>query len=211
MQKTRRDIIKTAGVLGVGSLMGLPLWAGPSDASLSDPAPQEFADAAAILLGLDNPKTIFDPNVNEDNYWVGNSIYAMLDEGAKNSLADFLKEYRSLAGERKTPYEIATALSKIADAPRRDGVGLVARLSLQMFLLGVWYGGTEIDHIPESANLIMPDYRKDIVVSARAYKNAWVWRFARTHPMGFSHYNFGSWAEEAPEVRDFLYFLPPGN
>ena len=53
-----------------------------------------------------------------------------------------------------------------------------------MWLYGVWYGGQETTRVQGSAAHLDPAHRVDAVVSVRAYRNAWIWRFAKAAPAG---------------------------
>ena len=83
------------------------------------------------------------------------------------------------------------------------GVGALARLTMLMWLYGLWYGGTETVRMPASVAVIGPDHRTDRVVSVRAYRNGWIWRFAQARPMGVAGAP-GAWAEAPPSLDEFL-------
>ena len=40
-------------------------------------------------------------------------------------------------------------------------------------------------------------------VSDQAYKESWAWKIAQSHPMGYSEYHFGYWAEQPPTLKQF--------
>ena len=65
---------------------------------------------------------------------------------------------------------------------------------MKLWLLGSWYQpydqGTAKEH----------DIR---VVSDQAYKESWAWKIAQSHPMGYSEYHFGYWAEQPPTLKQF--------
>ena len=39
---------------------------------------------------------------------------------------------------------------------------------------------------------------------ARRLHQGWTWRVAQTHPMGYSDFRFGYWAEDPPALNDFI-------
>ena len=100
---------------------------------------------------------------------------------------------------------LAAAGRLLADGgrPRADDVGALARLTMLMWLYGVWYGGTETARMPGSAAVIGPDHRTDLVVSVRAYRNGWIWRLAEARPMGVAGAP-GAWAQAPPGLDAFL-------
>ena len=44
------------------------------------------------------------------------------------------------------------------------------------------------------------------VVSSQAYKESLVWKAMQAHPMGYSMFSFGYWAEEPPPLDQFITF-----
>ena len=72
-----------------------------------------------------------------------------------------------------------------------------------MWLYGVWYGGAETARMPGSAAAIGPDHRADLVVSVRAYRNGWIWRFAQARAMGVAGAP-GAWSEPPPSLAEVL-------
>lgn len=75
-------------------------------------------------------------------------------------------------------------------------LGPIARSIIKLWLLGSWYDPLN----PSSAVR---------VVSAQAYKESLVWRVMQSHPMGYSMFSFGYWAEEPPALDQFLTLSSP--
>lgn len=200
----RRFFLKVAAG-GVGSALlssHLPLW------SLAQAAPAEFAthdfiEVCSVLLGI-GPK-ILKPDLDQDGFSIGDVYYSVAQKANPNGVATLVNAYNELKVQGKTSQEIADLLLLTPVAtPRQDEVGSFARLSILMWLYGSWNGGTEIGHVSLAKSWIAADeYQRDFVVSGRAYKDGWIWRIAQAHPMGFSQFNFGSWADDPPTLADY--------
>ena len=88
-----------------------------------------------------------------------------------------LAEFGQAAAGGAAAPEVARRLLEAEGSPRPDGVGALARLTMLMWLYGVWYGGMETARMPGSVSLPrLPAQRTDAVVSVHAYRNAWIWR-----------------------------------
>lgn len=70
-------------------------------------------------------------------------------------------------------------------------LGPVARSIIKMWLLGTWYEPSN------PGNAIQ-------VVSSQAYKESLVWKVMQSHPMGYSMFSFGYWAEPPPALNLFI-------
>jgi hypothetical protein len=81
-------------------------------------------------------------------------------------------------------------------------VRALARSVMLTWYLGVWYDPRGL----QSRESETPDplLFKFEVVSAAAYTQGWVWRVAQTHPMGYSDWRFGYWAEDPPPLANFI-------
>ena len=66
----------------------------------------------------------------------------------------------------------------------------LGRSIIAMWYLGAWYPPEKL-----AGPLTFP-YSADKVVSDKAYTQAWTWRVAQTHPMGYSEWRFGYWSED---------------
>lgn len=201
----RRGILKSAGVLG-GILLApkLPMWS-LAEAKPLNKAPADYLGASSALLGI--PVSELDPVLKQDDISLADVYYGLANTAGPMALANMLSYYRFLADRGDTPQQIGQALlSQGGDGTtaRDDPIGCFARLTMLQWLFGVWYGGTEVARIPNSTGSITDAaYRTDFIVSGRAYKSGWIWRIAQSHPMGFSQFNFGSWASEPPSLADY--------
>ena len=72
-------------------------------------------------------------------------------------------------------------------------LGLIGRSILKLWLLGAWYN-------PLNPSIAIK------VVSSQAYKESLVWKAMQAHPMGYSMFSFGYWAEEPPPLDQFITF-----
>ena len=201
MALSRRSVIKGAGT--AGSLLlagGLPLWA-EAEQPGTPAAPRDYVRLSATLLGVE--PTIIEPAARPGIAPLADAFHALCDEAAPAALAALLAAYGEAAAAGAEPPVIARRLLAAGERPRSDGVGAVARLTMLMWLYGVWYGATEAARMPAAAEVIDPAHRVDLVVSVRAYRNGWIWRFAQTSPAGVAGAP-GAWSEPPPNLARFL-------
>ena len=71
--------------------------------------------------------------------------------------------------------------------------GPVCRSVIKLWLLGAWY------------DPLRPGPAVN-VVSAQSYKESLVWKVMQSHPMGYSVWEFGYWAEQPPSLDQFITF-----
>ena len=201
MALTRRSVIKGAGAAGSLLLAGrLPMWAGAEQPDLP-PAPRDYANLSSALLGVE--PAVLKPALRPGMAPLADTFHALCDEAAPDALSALLAEYRRAAAAGTDPPQAAQRLLENEGSPRPDGVGALARLTMLMWLYGVWYGGMETARMPGSAAFLVPDHRTDVVVSVHAYRNAWIWRFAQTSPAGVAGAP-GNWSERPRDLAEFL-------
>ncbi len=206
MTLTRRSILQNAGA--AGSLMlvgGLPTWARGGQPP-EGPAPPDYLKLSSALVGVDAAR--LEPEARAGDIALADIYYALCTEAAPDATAALLAAWREAAGgaEEAGGAEAATIAGRLLAGGGRspaDGVGALARLTMLMWLYGVWYGGTETARMPDSAEALGPDHRTDLVVSVRAYRNGWIWRFAQAQPMGVAGAP-ESWAETPPDLDEFI-------
>ena len=202
MTLTRRSVIKGAGA--AGSLLlagGIPVWAETAQRRVPS-APRDYLRLSAALLGVEAAG--LEPALRPGVTPLVDTFCALCNEAAADALTVLLAECGQVAagGVAAAP-EVAQSLLEREGKPRADGVGVLARLTMLMWLYGVWYGGTETARMSGSAAYLTPHHRTDMVVSARAYRNAWIWRFAQTSPAGVADAP-GAWSEPPPDLARFL-------
>lgn len=201
MSLTRRSVIRRAGA--AGSLLlagGLPLWA-RGEQPAEEPAPPDYLRLSAALLGID--ATRLEPVTRAGETPLADVFHGLGREAAPAATAALLSAFREVAGLGGSDEAAVRRLLSAGGLPRADGTGALARLTALMWLYGVWYGGAETARMPGSTAFLGPDHRADFVVSVRAYRNGWIWRFAQARPMGVAGVP-GAWAEAPPSLGEFL-------
>jgi hypothetical protein len=108
------------------------------------------------------------------------------------ALATFARE----VAKGKPP--AAAAPATLAD----PAAGPVCRGVITLWLLGTWS-----DPGLAEAGTFDPKAR---VVSSQAYKEGLVWKVMQSHPMGYSMFEFGYWAEPPPPLGEFITLAPEG-
>ena len=198
----RRSILKAAGAMGMVLLAPkLPLWAA-GDRPPSSSAPDGFDDVSACLLGIDSSSLV--PAVIPDNASLADLYYSVCDAaGGADYVTTLIGQYQSMVQQGMSAQDIAEALLTEDTYFRTDSTGTYSRLIMAMWLFGTWYGATEVSNNSAASNYISSDYQNNFIVSSRAYKNGWAWRIAQAHPMGFSQFSLGSWADDPPSLSDY--------
>jgi hypothetical protein len=75
----------------------------------------------------------------------------------------------------------------------------LGRAIILAWYLGAWYQPTVLAQTPPPS-LVTPLK----IVSPTAYTQAWAWRVAQAHPMGYSELRFGYWSDEPLPIEDFV-------
>jgi hypothetical protein len=89
--------------------------------------------------------------------------------------------------ERQTAASDTVAQNLLRDPEQ----GPICRSIMKMWFLGVWFACDR-------------PYDAHHVISAQAYKDALVWKVMQSHPMGYSEWTFGYWADDPPPLETFL-------
>ena len=201
MTFTRRSVIKQAGAAGsLLAVRGLPLWA-RGEQPAAAPAPPDYVRLSSALLGVEAAR--LEPQARAGDTPLADVFHGLCREAAPAATAALLAAFRDDAGRGDADEAAAGRLLSAEGLPRSDGVGALARLTMLMWLCGVWYGGAETARMPGSAAFLDPGRRTDMVVSVRAYRNGWIWRFAQARPMGVAGAP-GAWAAAPPSLGEFL-------
>jgi Membrane bound FAD containing D-sorbitol dehydrogenase len=87
------------------------------------------------------------------------------------------------------------AAAKIMSDPKLKFLG---RSIILTWYLGAWYQ----PKLLAEASPPFPMPHK--VISPAAYTQAWTWRVAQTHPMGYSELRFGYWSDDPLPLGDFI-------
>lgn len=154
---------------------------------MSDQNLQNFVDLSSALTGLASSKLA--PAIDPINLPPVFFDTAQKGLGAA-VLSSLLEQYATLKGEGKTADQIAAAVLATPNSQTAQG----ARSIMKLWLLGVWYQPYD-----------QGDQHKgdQHVVSDQAYKESWAWSIAQAHPMGYSQFHFGYWAEQPPGLEAF--------
>jgi Membrane bound FAD containing D-sorbitol dehydrogenase len=116
----------------------------------------------------------------------------------KRDIFDRAKRDPSFAGlmqiARTNPDPAAAAAAIMADPIIR----FLGRSIILAWYLGAWYEPTLL------AQSAPPFPMQHQVISPAAYTQAWTWRVAQAHPMGYSDLRFGYWSDDPLPLDDFI-------
>ena len=183
---TRRKIFGAAA----GTLAGAA--AATATAQPAPPAPRDPADVAlfvklsAALTGIAETKLA--PPV--DPVQVKNDYYdqAKTDPG-------FAALMQIIRADPSNPATAADKVMNNADAK----VKFLGRSIILAWYLGAWYPPVVLQQ--PAPNSPIPPLK---VISSAAYTQAWAYRVAQAHPMGYSELLFGYWSKEPPALDAFI-------
>jgi hypothetical protein len=198
----RRSVLKS-GLFGV-LMPNLPIW--PTDAVAQTIDPEARANFVALSQALTGiPATALDPVVAPDDASMVESYFDVLNTVNSAAFQALLKRYASDSSAGATDPDIAKKyLGENKATLPTDATGTFSRLTVLLWMFGVYYGGTEIALNPIASDGAIPaPYNRDYVVSARAYSEGWIWRIGQTHPMGISRFGYGSWGAPPPSLADY--------
>ena len=184
---TRRKMLTVAAATAASAVGTAEL---PSPAAGDDAADLAlFVGLSSALTGIDAGKLapIVDPiQVKNDYFRQAQEDPALFDALMKIVRAD--------------PSNPAAAAEKVVNDPTIKYLG---RSIILMWYLGAWYKPTKLAQFDSPKPPAFP-VNADKVVSPKAYTQAWTWRVAQAHPMGYSELRFGYWADEPPALNDFI-------
>jgi hypothetical protein len=177
---TRRNLLTGAAVTAASAVGSAELAAAP--AALDPADVQLFVKLSSALTGIDAAKLA--PEV--DPVQVKNDYYEQVKQDK-----DFNAAMNIIRADPNNP---GAAADRIMNDPR---LKLLGHSIILLWYLGAWY---------EPAALATPSFQMPPknVVSDKAYTQAWVWRVAQTHPMGYSEWRFGYWSKDPPALDDFI-------
>ena len=154
---------------------------------MTDQNLQNFIDLSSALTGLASDKLA--PQIDPIN--LSPLFFATAEQGLGTAvLSSLLEQYATLKSQGKTPDQIAAAV--LANPTSQTALG--SRSIMKLWLLGMWY--QPFDQGDQHTG-------DQHVVSDQAYKESWAWRIAQAHPMGYSQFHFGYWAEQPPSLEAF--------
>jgi hypothetical protein len=98
---------------------------------------------------------------------------------------------------RANPADPAGAADNIMNN-KDPKIKYLGRSIILAWYLGAWYQPAVLAQTPPPPSL------DPKVISPTAYTQAWAWRVAQAHPMGYSELRFGYWSDEPLPLDDFV-------
>jgi Membrane bound FAD containing D-sorbitol dehydrogenase len=176
------------------------------------------ATTAVVTVGVDTPagaqSTISDMEAFEQlsaaltGIPAGKLAPATDSIGLKQDYFNWVKEkeptaFASLLQIAKDNQDAAQAI--IDKSQASDDTKFLARSIVLMWYLGSWYSPDDLKRLLDEKSARVPLFVPHTVTSPKAYTQAWVWRIAQAHPMGYSDMQFGYWARDPAPLEDFLF------
>jgi hypothetical protein len=82
-------------------------------------------------------------------------------------------------------------------------VKFLGRSIILAWYLGAWYDPAMLETYTQPGDHPFPLTPK-MVISPAAYTQAWAWRVAQAHPMGYSELHYGYWAKDPFALEDYI-------
>lgn len=188
MKVTRRAALSRAIAI-VGSSAAGSLLRPESARAADDPAAkarmQNFLGVSEILTGISQIRL----SPQRDPIDIKTTYLTLVTNRRPVVFERLLQKYGESRAISPDPKMIG---AKLLD-PSEPKVCYLARSIMLMWYLGVWYEPEDLQ-LAESTGS-SPNFS---VISPAAYTQAWVWRVAQAHPMGYSEWHFGYWHEDPP-------------
>ncbi len=99
---------------------------------------------------------------------------------------------------RANPADPVGAANKIMNSSNQR-IKYLGRSIILAWYLGAWYQPMVLAQTPPPSPVTPLK-----VISPTAYTQAWAWRVAQAHPMGYSELRFGYWSDEPLPIEDFV-------
>lgn len=99
---------------------------------------------------------------------------------------------------RDDPSHATDAANKVMNNSNKD-IQFLGRSIILAWYLGAWYERKNLETPPPT-----PPVPAAEVISQAAYTQAWTWRVAQAHPMGYSELRFGYWSDEPLPLANFI-------
>lgn len=150
---------------------------------------KNFLAMSAVLTGF--PASTLAPGFDPNN--LKTLFLQTADANAGQPLVDqLLNQFLLLQGQKLPDQQIADTLLGVTESPLNSQTALLARSIIKLWYVGSWYplGSQSADD--------------GKVVSMLAYTGGLVWRTAQAHPMGYSEFKFGYWAQQPPSLAQFV-------
>ena len=151
-----------------------------------------FVGLSSVLTGIDATKLA--PALDPNNV---KQIYFDTAKAKGGATFDQLLQIYA-ANATQPPAAIAAAVFEQSG----PAVCFLARAIMLAWYLGSWYQPSELQKYsvpnPPAAPIA------STVISPDAYTQGWAWNVAQAHPMGYSNFTFGYWANKPPSLDDFV-------
>jgi Membrane bound FAD containing D-sorbitol dehydrogenase len=183
---TRRTVIAgsaASAVMRVGS---------PAEAAATPDDLATFVDLSAILTGIDANSLA--PGVDPFKVKIEYFDLAKNVQPAFSQLLAFYTQNKSADPKDTEQKDVAKKILNHND----PAIRALARSIMLAWLTGSWHNPKNPNEFPR-------------VVSPNAYTQAWIWRVAQAHPMGYSSLQFGYWQDPPLPNFDISHFMIKGN
>ncbi len=198
---TRRKMLGVAAATAAGAVtstnLPAPAEAATPGAPATPPAPSPLPDPADLslfvtlssaLTGIAAAKLA--PTV--DPIQIRNEYFAAAK--ADPAFPALLQIIRS------DPTNSAAAADKVMNDPKLKYLG---RSIILAWYLGVWYDPNTLESYNAPGDQVFP-VPPVKVVSPTSYTQGWTWRVAQAHPMGYSEFRYGYWANDPLPLDDYI-------
>ncbi len=182
---TRRKMLTVAAAsaaTAVGSVEFIEPAAADDEADIG-----LFVKLSAALTGIDENKLApsVDPIQIKRDYFSKAQKHKPAFEGLMQIIRD-------------DPTHAADAANKVMNNSDKD-IQFLGRSIILAWYLGAWYERKNLEAPPPT-----PPVPAAEVISQAAYTQAWTWRVAQAHPMGYSELRFGYWSNEPLPLDTFI-------
>jgi Membrane bound FAD containing D-sorbitol dehydrogenase len=165
----------------------------PVPASVSETMPiDQFVGLSALLTGIASDKLA--PSLDPVN--IKQTYFNYIQQQEPAAFAQLLQIYGS--NQDEPPAKIAD----IIFSQSGPHVAFLARSVILAWYLGSWYTPGELERSASGVSHL--PLGPSAVISADAYTQGWAWSVAQAHPMGYSNFTFGYWAQNPPTLQDFI-------
>jgi hypothetical protein len=186
---TRRTVLTGAAAATTAATVGAVYTLLPAGAAGLEPAPSDLSDfirLSAALTGIDASKLA--PGTDPVN--IKTEYFDWVRTQSAEALGNLLVFFRSSSNSARFP-------DNLFEAPQSNAeIAGLARSIVLLWYLGAWYDPHDLRNVDQQL--------RPRIISAKAYTQAWIWRVAQTHPMGYSEWAFGYWQDEPPLLNKFI-------
>jgi Membrane bound FAD containing D-sorbitol dehydrogenase len=187
---SRRTVIAGAAATTAVSAVGSGSAPSPALAQTAAPTPLAlFVGLSSVLTGIAVAKL----NPERDTI---NVKQAYFDRARPHPAFDKLLQI--FADNQSTPEKAADIILSQSGAD----ICYLARSIMLAWYLGAWYEPRVLARYNQPNPPLDPIPFE--VISAPAYTQAWIWRVAQAHPMGYSDDIYGYWSEKPKDLDVYI-------